>query len=79
MKKIEVLTDDCIGCGACVGIDPEHFEFNIDGYSIVKSEENLDSEALIDAIEACPIGIISFTKSPDSKNECSCENCKGCK
>lgn len=69
MKKIEVLTENCIGCGACVGIDPEHFEFNKDGYSIVKSNENLDSESLIDAIEACPVGIISFKNEEEKNNE----------
>ena len=28
MKKLVLNTDLCIGCGACVGIDPEHFDFN---------------------------------------------------
>ena len=69
MKKIKVLTENCIGCGACVGIDPEHFTFNDEGYSIPKSNENLDSEALSNAIESCPVGIISFedTHEEDDK------------
>ena len=63
MKKIKVLTDQCIGCGACVGIDPEHFDFNEDGLSHVISEENVDSEALKEAIESCPVGIISLEET----------------
>ncbi len=67
MKKLKVLTDQCIGCGACVGIDPEHFDFNEDGLSKVISEENLQSEAIQDAIESCPVGIISIEE--DSEND----------
>ncbi len=69
MKKIKVLTENCIGCGACVGIDPEHFTFNDEGYSIPKSNDNLDSEALMNAIESCPVGIISFEEVNDSKTD----------
>ena len=35
MKKIKVNTEGCIGCGACVGLDPEHFDFNEEGLSLV--------------------------------------------
>lgn len=31
MKKIIVDDEKCIGCGACVAIDSEHFDFNEDG------------------------------------------------
>lgn len=68
MEKIKVLTDQCIGCGACVGIDPEHFDFNEDGLSHVISEENLESEALKDAIDSCPVGIISLEESTEEFN-----------
>ena len=69
MKKINVLTENCIGCGACVGIDPEHFTFNDEGYSIPKSNENLDSESLMNAIESCPVGIISFKEVDEPSDE----------
>ena len=69
MKKIKVLTENCIGCGACVGIDPEHFTFNDEGYSIPKSNENLDSESLMNAIESCPVGIISFEEVKENEKE----------
>ena len=68
MEKIKVLTDQCIGCGACVGIDPEHFDFNENGLSHVISEENLESEALKDAIDSCPVGIISLEESTEEFN-----------
>lgn len=79
MKKIVLKNEACIGCGACIGIDSEHFEFSDDGYSIVKSQENLDSPSLMDAIDACPVAIISLEEVEDSQvlNEESCEkeNC----
>ena len=46
MKKIEV--NNCIGCGACIAMDPEHFEFG-DGVSVVKSNDNLDTDELQNA------------------------------
>ena len=32
--KIVLKNESCIGCGACVGIDSEHFEFSEEGYSV---------------------------------------------
>lgn len=76
MKKLVLDTDLCIGCGACVGIDPEHFDFNEENLSHVISEENLDTESLRDAIDACPVGIISLLG--EEGNDCQCEHCHGC-
>lgn len=84
MKKIVLKNEACIGCGACIGIDSEHFEFSDDGYSVIKSQENLESPALSDAIDACPVAIISL--EDDGKqildkdlaieaNESECESC----
>ena len=33
MKKINVKKEQCIGCGACVAIDPDHFDFDDEGRS----------------------------------------------
>lgn len=63
------MSENCIGCGACVGIDPEHFAFNDEGLSTVISNESLDSENLMNAIEACPVGIISFENDDNEKEE----------
>lgn len=60
MKKINVDQVKCIGCGACVGIDSEHFDFNDSGLSTVISQENLESEDLEQAVEGCPTGAISI-------------------
>ena len=65
MKQV-VVHDGCIGCGACVGIDPEHFDFNEDGLSHPISEENLESDALKSAIESCPVGVIQIEETVES-------------
>lgn len=66
MKKIVLKSESCIGCGACIGIDSEHFEFSDDGFSIIKSQENLESTSLQDAIDACPVAIISLENISDA-------------
>lgn len=76
MKKINVSQDRCIGCGACVAIDPEHFEFNDDGKSSVVTNENLESENLVNAIESCPTSAIEMVEAETTAETCdSCENC----
>ena len=58
MKKIIVDDEKCIGCGACVAIDSEHFDFNEDGLSEAISQENLESENLQNAISSCPVNAL---------------------
>lgn len=72
MKKIKVNQEACIGCGACVAIDPEHFNFNDEGLSNPISNENLESENLKNAIESCPTTAISITEGEET---CECEHC----
>lgn len=56
--KFKVIKEKCIGCGACIGIAPEVYEFDEDGFARVKgtdveiSEEN--KAAAIEALENCP-------------------------
>lgn len=69
MKKLKVNTEGCIGCGACFSIDPEHFTSNDEGLSVVKSEKNIDPDAIQNIIAACPVGVISY-------EECGCEHCE---
>ena len=53
---IKVDETKCIGCGACVSIAPENFDFNEAGLSkVVKDETN---ETVKQAIDACPVGAI---------------------
>ena len=60
MNKVIVDKDKCIGCGACVGLVDQVFEFGDDGLAQVKDDvdfANMD-ESLVDevkdAIEGCP-------------------------
>jgi len=73
MKKIKVNPEACIGCGACVAIDPEHFEFNDEGLSSVISNENLETDELKNAIASCPVSVI---KLEESEEGCNCH--EGC-
>ena len=61
---ITINKDACIGCGACVSIAENVFDFNDEGYAVVK--DNVDDttikdneEDIIDAIENCPTEAIS--------------------
>ena len=60
MKKLNVDQVKCIGCGACVGIDPNHFDFEDSGLSSVISQEDLETEELAQAVEGCPTGAITI-------------------
>jgi len=82
LKKLKVNTEGCIGCGACVGLDPEHFTFNDDNLSTIKSEENINPELAQTVVEVCPVGVISYeeddsiTKENESEQKekvCNCE------
>ena len=65
MKKIIVDDEKCIGCGACVAIDSEHFDFNEDGLSEAISQENLESENLQNAISSCPVNAIKIAEEEE--------------
>lgn len=73
MKKLEV-NDNCIGCGACIAIDPEHFDFNDEGLSTVISNDNLETDELKNAIASCPVSAISAKCNCDENCNCG-ENC----
>lgn len=72
MKNIIVDENACIGCGACISLDPEHFTFSDEGLSAVISNENLETEEVKNAIESCPTNAISLGQEND---KCHCENC----
>ena len=61
---ITINKDACIGCGACVSIAENVFDFNDEGYAVVKDnvDDNIikdNEEDIIDAIENCPTEAIS--------------------
>lgn len=73
MKNLLLNSDDCIGCGCCIAVDPEHFEFNEDGLAKVINSDNLETNSLINAVESCPTNAISLLENTG----CDCSNCPG--
>lgn len=60
--RVTVDKDLCIGCGACVGICPDVFDFDDDGLAYVKNEEKAIKDKYLEktkeAIENCPTDAI---------------------
>ncbi len=56
----------CMGCGACVAMDPEHFDFD-GGVSVAISQEVTDSVKEVAA--ACPVGAIEVTEEETTEAE----------
>lgn len=65
------VNETCIGCGACVALDPEHFDFN-EGVSVAISQEV--TETVKEAAAACPVGAIEVTDALPEKGEVVEEN-----
>jgi len=63
---IKVDESKCIGCGACVAIDPEHFDFNDSGLSCVVKDEVTDS--VMEAKDSCPVSAITVDESNSKEN-----------
>ncbi|MDO4199229.1 MAG: ferredoxin [Clostridia bacterium] len=59
--KVKV-NQECIGCGMCIDMCPEVFEYNDEGLSSVKSEEADDSlkDSITEAQQACPVDAIEL-------------------
>lgn len=75
MKKLTV-NSGCIGCGACIAIDSEHFDFNDEGLSSVISNENLETDELKNAMASCPVNVIKLVET--SECNCGCEDGEEC-
>lgn len=60
MKKVKVLKDVCIGCGACQAICSEVYEIGDDGLAEVITDEVPENalEDAMDALENCPTSAI---------------------
>lgn len=52
------IKNNCIGCGACIAIAPENFEFNDKGIAIVV-DDNI-SEETKEAAKFCPVEAIDI-------------------
>lgn len=57
------VNDTCIGCGACVAIAPDNFDYQ-EGVSVVTNEEI--SEATKEAVDACPVGAIELEETTET-------------
>lgn len=62
MKKITINEDECIGCGSCESISPDHFELR-NGKSHVKKQYcEEDKGEIEEAKDNCPTNAIEITK-----------------
>lgn len=60
VKKVKIIKEQCIGCGACNAISPEVFDWDDDGTMKVitpKVEGELAAQA-VDAEASCPTSAI---------------------
>jgi NitT/TauT family transport system substrate-binding protein len=63
------ITDECIGCMACVGISDKNFQMNDENKAVVvKQPESKEEEELcVEAAESCPVEAIKEVKE-ENKN-----------
>jgi ferredoxin len=57
-KKSLKVNDECTGCGTCVSMYPEIFEFGDDGKAKVKEDADFDGEDVEEIKEMCPVSAI---------------------
>ncbi|BFI73275.1 ferredoxin [Nanoarchaeota archaeon] len=66
--KVEVDKETCIGCGTCIAIAPEIFDFDSDGKSKPKIDI-IDDPKMIEKVKdseaACPTHSIKVTEIRD--------------
>lgn len=70
---------NCIGCGACVAVAPNHWETTDDGkVSIIGGKKRQDDweekiiskqelQENVEAAESCPVSVIHITSTKDGK------------
>lgn len=58
--KVKVNQDTCIGCGMCVSMCSEVFDYNDAGLSEAKADEFDSSleDSIVEAQQACPVDAI---------------------
>lgn len=57
------VNDTCIGCGACVAIAPENFDYQ-KGVSVVTNETI--TEKTHEAKDSCPVGAIEVEETTEA-------------
>ena len=60
MEKIKVNKEKCLGCGMCVGINSDVFEFGDDGLAKANNDKVTEEnkKEVEEAINSCPVGAI---------------------
>ncbi len=60
MKKIYKVSDECIGCKACVGVAPNNFEMDGSNVAFLKLQPQNEEEytKAEEAMDICPVGAI---------------------
>jgi ferredoxin len=70
---------NCIGCGACVAVAPDHWEMVDDGKASIigckKRPDNWEEKPIskeefqenMEAAESCPVSVIHITSTKDGK------------
>lgn len=52
------VNENCIGCGACIAVCPEVFDFEDDQAKVVGKITDENKEDAVNAMESCPVGAI---------------------
>lgn len=68
MKIVKINKDKCLGCGMCVGINSDVFDFDDDGLAKVNNE-NINEENKEDvnsAIDSCPVSAIEVISDEEN-------------
>lgn len=68
--KIKVNKDKCLGCGMCVGICPDVYDFDDDGLATSNNDNINDEniEEVKEAINSCPVGAIEKENDEEKEN-----------
>ena len=72
MKKlIFKVSDECIGCKACVGVAESNFDMNDDNIAFLKKQpvNKEEEEKCLEAMEVCPVNAISKKEALISTDE----------
>ena len=76
---IEHDRPNCIGCGACVAVAPEHWDMNDDGKADIINGKNRKDEwqeleiseeefkVNMEAAESCPVNVIHLKRLKDNE------------
>ena len=70
MKKVVINKDKCLGCGMCVGIESDVFDFDDDGLAKVNNDNINDDnkENVNNAIDSCPAAAIEVVDDNNKEN-----------